>query len=194
MALLWLLVGINAGLLLTLFCMRFPRLGRGVVRVEVPWRACVTGTGGFGPALSCPSHSQQLSCAQWVLAGVSGAMLRWQMDVEQAASTCVHTAEGRGWIWPLWPRMGNETGSGCTKGVSWWWGRMEQPHPQSLFDAQSRACVVMGTVPAIPAGNSCLPVCPLDGLVEALEGVILVSGLPRPAGIHRVTRVHSGGC
>jgi len=64
-------------------------------------------------------------------------------------------------------------------------GRREQPLPQPQFDALGRcgcwsgACVVMGTVPAVPAGDSCLSVClPCTGLAGALEGEIGGVGAP----------------
>lgn len=190
MALLWLLVGISAVLLLlTPFCVQFPRLGCGVVRVEVPWRCrwhC--------RAWPCSKLSQLLPAAGLCPVGAGRGAWCYVGVADGCRADCKHLCpccrrERLDLAPTAWDRRGDRqwVHEGSLR-------VMEQPRPQSLFDAQSRACLVVVMVPAIPTGNSCLSVCPPQWVLEALEGVILVLGLPRPAGIHRVTHVHSGGC
>lgn len=128
-----LLVGFSPVLLLlTPFCLRFPRLGHALVRVEVPWgilspwRACVPDTAGLSPALSCPSRSQQLGsltpvCVQWVLAGEPGAVVggRQMLGVGRAGCKCLcpHCGGERLDLAPV-PWGGWGDGQRVMKGVS----------------------------------------------------------------------------
>lgn len=115
-ALLELPVGINPVLLLlTPFCMWFPRLEHSMVRVEVQWGFRVPGTAGFSLVLSCPSQSQQLGCVWWVLAGQPGGVAGWQTDAggrQSRLRVLAPTLQRSSWIWPPCPEVSKRTGSG----------------------------------------------------------------------------------
>lgn len=197
LASLWLPVGVNPGsLLLTLFCMRFPWLGRAMVGVELPAGRLACPQRCRAPC--CSELSQSPPAAGLCLVGAGrGAWCceGWQAGAWGGQSrlqcSCTHCRGERLDLAPVpWGRQG---------AGQWVHGRglrvMEQPLPQPLFAAQGGLWLLEwslcchGHSACVPAGNSCLSVCPPRWAGGGSRGGrFVVWGLPRSAGIHRVTQ------
>jgi len=207
-----LLVGLNSSLLLlTPFCTRLPRLGCAVVRVEVLCGARVP-VGGSRPqrcrAQPCSELSQLLPAPVGAGRGAQccdGVADRCQGWAEQATSAHVHIAEVRGRVWPLRPEAGREMGSGCMKGASrrCWGDGAGGSSPFPSPNLMRWGDVAVGVEPVLSWAQCLLypqaiAACPSVSLAPGWRGLwrgrLVVSGLPGPAGTHRVTHVGSGGC